>query len=80
MVIPLKFYLNLGEEHDVGYIRLFVSATQLPMEIIKQPPITQADRHLKEEPEIADASIWDARTIVRRLDRNNPTGDIFAQQ
>jgi hypothetical protein len=80
MVIPLKFYLNLRETHDVGYIRLFVSATQLPMEIIKQRPITQADRHLEEEPEITDTSIWDARTIVRRLDRNNPTGDIFAQQ
>jgi hypothetical protein len=80
LVNPLNFYLNEGEERDVGYIRLFVSATQTPMEIIKQRSITEGDRHFKEEPEIADTSVWDARTIIRCLDQNNPAGDIFAQK
>jgi hypothetical protein len=56
---PLKFYLRKGEDYDVGYIRLFVSTTDLPMEIIKQPPITESDRHYEEDPEIADIGVWD---------------------
>lgn len=72
---PLKFYLKAGEEYDVGYLRLFVSSSPVPMENIQQVPISLAARHLGQDPAIEDTGIWDVRTIVLRVDRNEPTVD-----
>jgi len=81
-VRPLKFFLNDGEKFDVGYLRLFVSSTPLPMEIIRQPPITNLARHYGSDPGIADvASVWGVRTIVVRVEREDETSnaDIFTR-
>jgi hypothetical protein len=79
-VRPLKIFLNDGEIFGVGYLRLFVSATPLPMEIIRQLPITNLARHWgTEDPGIADvAPVWGVRTIVVRVERENDV-DIFTR-
>jgi len=81
-VRPLKFFLNDKEPFDVGYLRLFVSPTPLPMEIIRQPPITNLARHYGNDPGIADvAPEWGVRTIVMRVERENENSnvDIFTR-
>jgi hypothetical protein len=72
-VRPLRFYLKPGEEYDVGFLRLFVSTSPLPMENLKQVPISQS------APAI-EADVWDVRTIVLRVDRNEPSVATVAQQ
>jgi hypothetical protein len=78
-VRPLKFYLTPGEEYDVGYIRLFVSTTELPMDLIRQPPISNLARHLSQDPDITDTEVWDVRTIVLRVDKDQSPQDILTQ-
>ena len=75
VVRPFKFYLKDGEECDVGYFKLFVSTSELPMETLKQAPITQSDRHMDHHPGIEKTEDWDVRTIVLRIDRNKPKVD-----
>jgi len=56
-----------------------VSATPLPMEIIRQPPITNLARHWGTDSEIADvAPVWGVRTIVVRVERENDV-DVFTR-
>lgn len=78
-VRPLRFYLKADEEFDVGFLRLFVSTSPLPMENLKQGPISQSARHMAHEPEIEETDVWDVRTIVLRVDRNTPTVDMVTQ-
>jgi len=54
-----------------------VSATPLPMEIIRQPPITDLARHWGTNPDVAP--VWGVRTIVMRVERENDH-DIFTQR
>jgi hypothetical protein len=79
-VRPLRFYLKPGEEYDVGFLRLFVSTSPLPMENLKQVPISQSARHLGHDPAIEETDVWDVRTIVLRVDRNEPSVATVAQQ
>ena len=80
LVEPLELYLK-DEEYSVGYIRLFVSTDPVSMDIIQQPPITQAPRHMRvpRSSAVADTGVWGVRTIVLRVERNATT-DIFAQK
>ena len=78
-VRPLKFHLTQDEKYDVGYIRLFVSTTELPMHLIGQPPISNLARHLSQEPNITDTEVWDVRTIVLRVEREWSQDDIFTK-
>ena len=80
LVGPLDLYLK-EEEYSVGYIRLFVSTVPVSMDIIQQPPITQAPRHMRvsRSSAVAGTGVWGVRTIVLRVERNATT-DIFAQK
>jgi len=58
-----------------------MSATPLPMEIIRQLPITNLARHCGTD-KIADvAPVWGVRTIIMRVERENENSnaDIFTR-
>jgi len=76
LVRPLKLHVRLNEEYDVGYLRLFVSTSPLPMGAIQQASVAQTDRHVDE---IEYPSVWNVQTIVVRVDRDTSTPDVFGR-
>jgi len=78
----------VGEEYDVGFLRIFLSTSNVRLEAIKRAsmfdeaelrPIPNKDeieveRHFKLHNPSAPKDLWDVRTIVVNVTRTMPSG------
>jgi hypothetical protein len=81
---PFEFDLLKGEEYDVGFLRIFLSTSNVGIEAIKRAsmfdeaelgPIPDGiERHFKLHNPSAPKDVWDVRTIVVNVTRTAPSG------